>query len=191
MKEEGFTSRFVVKLVVHSTESIKVSPDLLAQLFTGFDSNKLLYYRGDIDSAVITTESSLERVARVIPATNKDPFAYKSFLVYRVDPYHWNKDDELDKQIKQLVYSERKIKLRDLQYTDINISDTDVIENIIEYCKANNLLLIANYLACCQFLMNKLNGMINNYNQNHNYKQQTNLQAIVVYNYNFNEINYG
>lgn len=190
MKEEGFTSRFIVKLVVHSTESIKVSPDLLAQLFTGFDSNKLLYYRGDIDSAVVATESSLERIARVIPATNKDPFTYKSFLVYRVDPYHWNKDDELDKQIKQLIYSERKIKLKDLQYTDINISDADVIENIIEYCKAHGLLLIANYLACCQFLMNKLNGLINSYNQNHNYKQQTNLQAIVVYNYNFNEINY-
>lgn len=179
-------SRFVVKLAVPSTENINISPDLLAQLITGFDSIHKIYFRGEIDYQTQIINNEFERSSPTINTNNLFNQEYKSFLSYRVDPYHWQANQDLNKFIVKQVYTSRQIKLKPLNNIDINITDKNIIQNIINYCKDNKLKLIANYLSCCVWLQDTLQSFIEKYNQN-NLPRQTNLKPLIVYNYNYQE----
>lgn len=189
MKKENFVSRFIVKLGVHATENINVSPKLLIKLLAGFDNKKLLYYHGTIDSDIKIKSDSFEKASRKILANKVNNFNYFSFLTYRVDPYHWEHNEELDHYIKHLVYTDRQLKLKDLTYSDINITNDDIIQKIKQYCEQHNLLLIKDYLECCEYLQKTFQNLIDEYNKAHNLQRQTNLKSLVVYNEEFNEIN--
>lgn len=189
MKKENFDSRFIVKLGVHATENINVPPELLIKLLAGFDNKKLLYYHGTIDSNIKIKSDSFEKAPRKILANKVNTFNYFSFLTYRVDPYHWEHNKELDHYIKHLVYTNRQLKLKDLTYSDINITNDDIIQKVKQYCEQHNLLLIKDYLECCEYLQKTFQNLIDEYNKVHNLQKQTNLKSLVVYNENFNEIN--